>query len=219
MKIQRAFLAIFTVAACTIYSGCDSDSASSPVTITPASAIVSKGQSVQFTAAGGYEYTWSIEEDSAGSEPYGTLSTRHGSTTTYTSLRDADSAAVVRILTVTSTIEDAGQTNSLPEVWTAEAYITHSAASDASDDDDDPLSLSPTSATLSEGESQEFRATDGAGTYSWSISPSTYGELSANSGSDVVYRSTSNINASVTVTVFSGSESRVATVTHVETTP
>ena len=125
MKNLRTLIAISLSAACALLIGCDSDSATSKVSISPSSVTVEKGNSIEFTASGGYEYTWSLAEDSAGASAYGILSNRTGQKTTYTSLRNASSDPVVRVLTVTSTIEGSDNTNSSPDEWTTQAYITH----------------------------------------------------------------------------------------------
>jgi len=112
------------ILACLAFTGCETESADSQITITPDSTTIRKGESVEFTASGGVKYTWSIE-DAESTITYGHLSTRTGNKTVYTSIVDPDSDAVVRILTVKSTIEGIGETNSTPQEWTAKAYITH----------------------------------------------------------------------------------------------
>ena len=109
------------VAACFALVGCESEPSNSNVTISPDSALISKGDSVEFTASGGYDYTWSMDT----SAPYGVLSTRTGNKTVYTAIDEPDSGSEVRTLKVRSTIEGAGSTNANPDEWTAEAYITH----------------------------------------------------------------------------------------------
>jgi hypothetical protein len=97
------------------------------VRITPDSAVLRDGQSVTFTATGGYDYEWSLENDS-----YGVLSTRRGATTTYVSMIDPGSdtnqvGGVTQILRVTSTVSGGTSTTNSGQVTTgtAEAHITH----------------------------------------------------------------------------------------------
>jgi hypothetical protein len=101
--------------------GCETQSATSKVTIDPSSATVSAGQSITFTASGGYNYTWSLSDHTLG-----TLSTTTGDSTTYTSLYDpGPSNSAVQVLTVASSIAGSSSTNGAPAEWTAEVYINH----------------------------------------------------------------------------------------------
>jgi len=213
MKSQLLFPALLLAWACAGITGCDSDSSSSRITVTPASATISEGQSIEFVASGGYEYTWSLTEYSSGAEPYGRLSSKTGSRVTYTSLRNGSGAAEVRVLTVTSTIEGADATNSSPGEWTTEAYITHVA--DGNDVDDDPLKVSPDSAVMSTNGVIEFTASGGTGSYSWQLDPDSHGRLSSLTGNQVTYTAT-NVTPtdSTVITVFSGAETDNAIVTY-----
>lgn len=87
-------------------TGCESDSADSQVTITPGGATIHSGESVSFTAAGGYDYTWSLSDPSLG-----TLNTRTGPTVIYTASSASSSSGSVQTLTVVSTIEGAASEN------------------------------------------------------------------------------------------------------------
>jgi hypothetical protein len=84
-----------------LLTGCESDSADEQVTITPGGATIAAGQSVSFTASGGYDYTWSISDPGLG-----TLNTRIGPTVVYTASSSSTSGSV-QTLTVVSTIEGA----------------------------------------------------------------------------------------------------------------
>lgn len=91
--------------------------------MTPSSATLQSGQWADFTASGGYEYTWSLEN-----EGWGVLSSRHGMTVRYTSTYSPDPEAAenpVQILRVTSTITGTGGTNTTSYSASGEAYITH----------------------------------------------------------------------------------------------
>ncbi|MCK5850022.1 MAG: hypothetical protein KAH23_03835 [Kiritimatiellae bacterium] len=123
---QIIFFAVgLAVFACLAFTGCETESADSKITITPESATIQKGESIEFTASGGVKYTWSLEDDNQGTATYGHLSTRTGNKTVYTSIVNPDSDTVVRILTVKSTIEGMGETNSTSQGRTGQAYITH----------------------------------------------------------------------------------------------
>ena len=103
--------------------GCETDSASEPVRVSPNSVSIRQGQQIEFEAFDGYQYTWSLENDS-----WGTLSTRTGSRTTYTSTYTpaSNSTEVTQILTCTSTIEgSATGSNATPYAVTGQATITH----------------------------------------------------------------------------------------------
>jgi hypothetical protein len=71
------------IVAAGIIAGCDSEPAGSPITISPPSATIHKGESITFTASGGYEYEWSVD-----TPEYGTLSVTRGASTVYTSIYD-----------------------------------------------------------------------------------------------------------------------------------
>jgi hypothetical protein len=105
-------------------TGCETESAAvNNVRISPESINISKGESIEFTAVGGYVYTWSLEDNDAS---WGRISTRDGETTVYTSLKDATTNTVVRVLTVSSVIEGSGTaSNDTAAVQTGEAYISH----------------------------------------------------------------------------------------------
>jgi len=101
---------------------CDSEPASASIEISPSSALVRVGQSILFTALGGYEYRWSLSN-----ENLGVLTTRVGQTTTYTSVASTGGTNTTQVLTVQSTIEGVhgGDGTNTAYQATAEAYITH----------------------------------------------------------------------------------------------
>ncbi len=49
-----------------VFSGCETESANAPVYINPSAATVSGGESVTFTAEGGYDYRWSLSDAALG---------------------------------------------------------------------------------------------------------------------------------------------------------
>lgn len=111
-------------------AGCETQSVTTNVTVEPSAATLRAGESITFTASGGYSYTWSLETSF-----YGTLSTTSGDTTTYTSIYSPPSSTdtngvttitpVTQVLTVRSFIEDSSSSNSAPAEWTTEVFITH----------------------------------------------------------------------------------------------
>jgi hypothetical protein len=107
-------------------AGCEVESSTADVNITPSSATLHHGESRTFTANGGYEYRWSLKEPT-----WGMLSTLTGPETTYTSRYTPTGTNTVasQTLTVTSTITGVPQnnaTNSYSE--TATAIIVHASA-------------------------------------------------------------------------------------------
>ena len=125
MKYGRSFvipaLSGLALLLIVLICGCDVDSAARKIYIRPDSATVRFGESVTLTAYDGYNYTWSLQNES-----WGTLNTRSGMMVTYKSLYDPPSPAV-QVITVTSTFVDDSDsgTSSNPVDHTAEAYITH----------------------------------------------------------------------------------------------
>ena len=109
-------------AAAVLFNGCETTSAAQKPEITPSSASIRSGEEIAFVASGGFEYTWSLKD-----ETIGRLDTRRGSRVVYKSLYEpAFSNNAIQILTVSSTISgSSGTTNSEAYVQTAEAYITH----------------------------------------------------------------------------------------------
>lgn len=103
---------------------CETESAATQITISPYSAVVKKGQSIAFTASGGYNYKWSLSDTGIGS-----LSAKYGTTVTYKSRSDSGTNVITVIGFIegqstgsTSTNTATGATASYQ---TAEAYITH----------------------------------------------------------------------------------------------
>ncbi len=110
------------VALASVLAGCDTDPVASDIWITPPSATIKKGESIEFTAHGGYEYLWSISDTSMG-----ILSTTRGASTVYTSIYETSASnTAVQVLTVTSYIAgDSSSTNTSPVQWTAAVNINH----------------------------------------------------------------------------------------------
>ena len=87
------------IAGSLLWSGCDTDSADSPITVTPNSATLTPGHSQQFTASGGYEYTWSLDPNDGS----GKLNTTKGETVVYTCL-STNIGTMPKTINVASTI-------------------------------------------------------------------------------------------------------------------
>ena len=100
-----------------ILSGCEVDkSGGTEVQITPAFAKVTTGQSVSFTATGGFVYHWSLSPN----DGTGVLNTKLGDTVVYTCLRSVSNS--VQTLHVVSTFE--GLTTAPSNgTWQADATI------------------------------------------------------------------------------------------------
>lgn len=81
-------------------AGCDTDSADAPVSVNPSVVTLTLGQSVEFTASGGYDYTWSLDPDDGS----GRLSAVTGPSVVYTCLATNVGTAPKKVV-VTSTIE------------------------------------------------------------------------------------------------------------------
>ncbi len=114
---------IAIVMASFVIVGCETESASAQarIRITPDTAAIKVGESIVLTASGGYEYHWSISNDT-----WGILSTREGERVTYKSLATPSTNAV-QLITVTSVIENSpgDATNTSSYARTGNAYITH----------------------------------------------------------------------------------------------
>lgn len=109
-------------------TGCEVGSAIEPIKISPSTVMVKKGQSVAFTAEGGYEYTWSLSGSGTTANVMGFLSTTRGPSVVYTSLYDPGSNFVNETISVVSSIiGDAAGTNSDSSLsgGTGTATITH----------------------------------------------------------------------------------------------
>lgn len=212
LSLMAACAALLVLAA-----GCETeDAASNNVTISPANVRVRLGETVTFTASGGYEYRWSLSggdsTNGGGGDAWGDLSTTRGPTTTYTSRQAPTTENVVRTLTVTSFITGSGtggDSNSTGEVYerTAEAFITHVA----------PLSVTaPPATAMTSGSTATFTASGGDGGYTWSLASGSLGRLSASSGATVIYTATHSASQTnlqfQTLTVRSGGESQAVTI-------
>lgn len=116
------YLLVFAICLAFI-CGCETESATQELKVTPESARLKRGQSVELHVSGGYHYRWTLEQES-----WGVLSVRTGDTTVYTSLYTPETNEVaVQVITVSSTIPgSAGETTNDSEYEvTAKIYVTH----------------------------------------------------------------------------------------------
>ena len=149
-QIRRLALGGFASLSCTLSlllgGGCDVASSNEALTISPASAVLSRGQTVTFTVSGGYAYKWSLDPDDGS----GSLDTRSGSQVTYTCLA-TNIGTSPKLVRVASTIDgtsgtstNSSTTNSAYEVHAyADIYYASTGSSTTSS-----LVVSPSSATV-----------------------------------------------------------------------
>lgn len=107
-----------------LFTACDTQPASQKPSIFPSSTRIRFGETIEFTASGGYEYEWSLENDS-----YGALNTRRGDKVVYKSFYNPSSTTglVTQILHVRSYITGSSQSTNSSTTYQqeAEAYISH----------------------------------------------------------------------------------------------
>jgi hypothetical protein len=185
---------VFVIVAAVVFSGCETASVSNDdLTITPVSTGLHNGEYADFTASGGFDYTWSLQNPT-----WGVLSNLTGPTTRYTDRYDPGSngnASTIQVLTLTSTIQGSSSssngsssTNTAPYSNLTTAQIEHlptSATGGGTTNTTSAVSIDPTSASLAFGSSKTFTASGGNAPYSWSID-STNGTLSI-SGANLEY--------------------------------
>ena len=174
-------------AATLLQTGCETESVSNnDLTITPSSIGLRNGDTAVFTASGGFDYSWSLQNPS-----WGTLSALTGPTTTYTDRYVPGSngnASAVQVLTVTSSIQGANSSGTggssssndtttatnADVIGTATAQIEHMPTSSATGTNVTQITISSsTSAPLTIGSTASLTASGGNGSYSWSLDPSS----------------------------------------------
>ncbi|MBN2302648.1 MAG: hypothetical protein JXN60_09045 [Lentisphaerae bacterium] len=192
------------MAAVIMTSGCDTDSSYAPVKITPSSATIVRMGSVEFTASGGYDYTWDLEDDSLG-----ILSDVTGEKTRYTSLYDPGASIKIQVVKVTSTIEDASTSSAYTA--TAEAYVSHISTEQL-------MYITPATATVKAGDKVDFTVSGGS-SYTWYLQDDSYGILSTTNGSSTTYTSLvspdeSQVFLQVLTVVSSSGDTATALITH-----
>jgi hypothetical protein len=106
------------------WMGCDTDSSTSDITITPSAVALSAGKSQEFVASGGYSYKWTLQKSGVGY-----LSSLTGDRVVYTAPGTA-SSNTTQVIEVTAFIEGtssgSGSTNVSSSSYseTAEAIVT-----------------------------------------------------------------------------------------------
>jgi hypothetical protein len=185
-------------------SGCELEPASETPAVTPETATVrTQGDTVQFTALEGFEFSWSLETDE-----WGTLSSRKGKTTTYTSTFVPESNSVVQVVTLTSTVE---QETNASLTKTAQAFVTHLPAEESTTAE---VAVSPQEVVFTNlFDSATFTASGGDGEFDWDLEEEQWGTLSDRSGSMVTYTNLFSPTSGVAVqrlTVFSAGQTATA---------
>jgi hypothetical protein len=195
-----------------VFTGCEAEPANSGIEIYPASVTLATGEAQEFQVSGGYDYEWSLKDESLG-----TLNTRTGPRVIYTN-RGAGSNTVQEI-TVTSWIEGTGGGTSNASAYAQSATaVVYSSGEEGVPVPPTPVAVTirPTSVALVPGDDQPFTASGGDGVnYSWYRSAPTLGSLSAETGSSVTYTHNPGTltNMTQTLTVYSGGYSASASVT------
>jgi hypothetical protein len=193
MKTFLPALALTAILSGIILStGCETESSTeNNVRISPNTATLAKGESQEFTASGGYEYRWSLENGGIVDE-WGTLSVADGPSTVYTSSKDSSTAGTFRIIRVTSTIPGSSgytgtgsnaTTTADSYAMTAEVHVEHNVKYSA-------MSISPAVTTLTNLQSASFTLSGGNPPYSWHVSPGGNGELTQSSETQATYTRT-----------------------------
>lgn len=192
MKKHSCWIGLLTLLSAIgwIATGCDTQSSTAKVSIEPSSVRMATGQSQEFVASGGYDYTWDLQDESLG-----ILSSRSGNRVTYTAL----GVGAVQVITVTSTIEGAstGTTNSPDYQMSAEAFVYGSTETNTTDGgtdtNQDALAVSPTSVSMGINSVTVLTASGGSGSYSWSVEDTSLGSISASTGGNIAYSSGGDI--------------------------
>ena len=206
MNIRKSLCAIFA-SALIVAGGCESEGEyDSAISITPGSCQLSINQSKIFTASGGENYRWSVGDSSLG-----TISSSTGSSVTYT----ATSLAGNQVLTVTGT-DISGE-----EIASANAAIQQ-VDPEANKPEPTPDPAAPVisgDSTVQAGTSAStasLTATGGDGkSYKWSLSNTSIGRLTSNSGNAVGYVPNANTAGQMQqVTVSSGGRSSSFNISH-----
>jgi hypothetical protein len=211
--VPTAFGAAAALIGLALQSGCETTSSEGgSLRVEPAAIGVRRNQQVEFTASGGFNYSWSLSDASLGF-----LTTATGPKTTYISRFSpgTNATVVIQTLTVTSTVGSSGPsggtdtgTNVVVGAGfdaTAQAIIEHLPEGDggSAGDAGDTLEVSPVAFTFTTGpgETAAFTASGGSGSYSWSIGDPTFGTLSNTIGSSTILTLTTSTDGKSTVLV------------------
>ena len=103
--------------------GCETQSATAPIDVSPASATLTVGQSQEFVATGCFDYNWSLSDSSIG-----TLSDTSGNRVTYTDTASpATNSVLTQVITVVSSLPgqtgSTGGSNAAPVSVSAQASV------------------------------------------------------------------------------------------------
>jgi hypothetical protein len=182
--------------------GCEAEpTTQAAITITPSTVKVVMGQSVQFTATGWRDYTWSLSNPALG-----TLSSIRGDSTIYTSRSTNSATQYIRAQSPLGSSSTNG--NASMTYLTGEAEIVHLGSTPAPSSASLTISvdgLSTTSATVSKGGSIVLVASGGTSSYSWSVGNAGLGDVTPKTGATVTYTATTSSGANA-VTCTSGGE-------------
>ena len=190
-------------------SGCETESASdNSVRISPARVRVTNGQTVPFTASGGFDYSWALSDSTLGF-----ISASTGPSTIYTANFQAPTNSItVQTLTVTSKIGSGGTNNTTTAAGftkTAEAIIEHGPTT-ATAPVPGALVISPAGgATFTAIGSQLFTSSGEGPNYTWSMNDLSNGGLSSESGATTVYtyNTLTAVNKTILLTLTSNGRS------------
>ncbi len=186
-RLGTALAATVLVVGLLMGSGCDTDSASSEISVSPSSVVLNKGQSAEFTAADGYDYTWTLDP----ADGSGRLSGSTGPKVTYTCLATNIGGSPKKVV-VTSTIKGSStgsaattsngtSTVAYQQQGYAEVYYPDGGSGSST------LSISPSSATIGTNATKTFTVVGGTSPYTWVVSTLGLGSCSPTTGNSTTY--------------------------------
>ena len=187
--------------------GCETEALSQhSLEITPNSANLSINESITLTASGGWNYKWSLSDNTAGN-----LSRLTGQRVVYTATKEG----VTQTVSVTGNGEAPGSGSSSSNqtasaVFSASATIVQGAASGTE------LSVSGNTYASPGGSPVILTASGGDGVnYTWSLHSPDIGSLNRNTGKEVAYTAKAGTeNAAQQITVKSGKSETTKVITH-----
>ena len=193
-------------------TGCETESSDqASIQITPNTASMPVGSSLEFVASGWTDYTWSLVGTHANA---GVISTKKGDSTVYTAVFELPTNQVQTLrVTVPVLSNDDGNTNNTDYIY-SEVFITHGNNTGAIEPNA-AVSISPLSDTVTTGGTVDFTASGGDGNYTWT--DDGLGKI-APSGNTATYianeYSSTNKPAIATITVTSDSQTASAIIVH-----
>jgi hypothetical protein len=213
MKILLVSLTGLLVAAgCILFVGCEAESANQAgITISPASATLSYGESVEFTASGWRDYKWSLTDASLG-----TLSRTSGDSTIYTSRTTNNAISYITAQSLMVISGSGTNAGSATTYLSGQAEIVHGTGGAAPSQSGQVTisvgGIAVTTVSVGKASSITMVASGGSSSYSWTVASTVYGNLNTTAGSTVTYLATTNAGDN-TVTCTSAGASRSVTVT------